>query len=140
MLRRIGGLNRQKRRCCLPKRHTTIRTHTSSHTPSLSLSWPLLLLYVWHAAHFKARTMRHNTVCLGNSLLLHHSLLRCTFLSGLLLRSLTLFPNFDSTETLKQLLLAQPSHKRDSLPPSPIALSFPLITNEQKRCQPHAQK
>lgn len=28
MLRRIGGLNRQKRRCRLPEIHTTIRTHT----------------------------------------------------------------------------------------------------------------
>lgn len=136
----LGGSTGRKDDAVCLEIHTTIRTHLLTHTPSLPLSWPLLLLYVWHAACFKGRTTRHNTVCLGNSLLLHHSLLRCTFLSALLLRSLTLFPNFDSTETLKQLLLAQPSHRSDSLPPSPIAPSFPLVTSKQKIHQPRSQK
>ena len=123
MLRRTGGLNRQKRGCCLPEvytqthidTHTHTHTQTSSHTPPSSLSWPLLRLYVWHAVCFKARTTRHNTVCLGNSLPLHHSLVLCTSLSASLLCSLTPFPNSDSMETLIELLLAQPSHKSDAL-------------------------
>lgn len=108
--------------------HTPQLTQTLSRSPS----WPLLLLYVWHAACFKARTMRHNTVCLGNSLLLHHSLFLCTSLSVWLFDSHTLFSYSDYTETLKEPLLAQPFHK--------APLPFPRISNEQKRWQPHAQK
>lgn len=134
MLRRTGGLNRQKRGCGLPEVYTHTRTNTHTHTP-FSLSWPLLLLYVWHAVCFKARTTRHNTVCLGNSLPLHHSLLLCTSLSLPRFSALTLFPNSDSTETLKELSLAQPCHKSDAL-----SLSFPPVANEQRRRQRHAQK
>lgn len=108
--------------------HTPQLTKTLSRSPS----WPLLLLYVWHAACFKARTMRHNTVFLGNSLLLHHSLFLCTSLSVWLFDSHTLFSYSDYTETLKEPLLAQPFHK--------APLPFPRIANEQKRWQPHAQK
>ena len=137
MLRRTGGLNRQKRGCRLPEMYTHTKK-TSSHTPPSSLSWPLRLLYVWHAVCFKDRTTRHNTVCLGNSLPLHHSLVLCTSLSALLVCSLTPFPNSDSMETQTELLLAQPPTK--ATPSLSLSLSTSRSQQAGETATPHAQK
>lgn len=71
-------------------------THTSPNIPSL-LSVMASALTVCVARSFEATTTRHNTVYLGNSLPLHHSLLLCTSLfrslrhiSAPLLSSLTM--------------------------------------------------
>lgn len=73
----------------LPEHSTTF--------PPLSQSWPLLLLYVWHAA-LKPQ-LRGTALSVWGILYLYMTPLHISlFLSASYLCSLTLFPNYDSTE------------------------------------------
>lgn len=138
MLRRTG----EKRMLSAWSAHTHTNTHTPIHTytniPSL-LSVMASALTVCVARSFEATTTRHNTVYLGNSLPLHHSLLLCTSL----FRSLSHIsaPSLSSlTMTLRKPWENFCLHSFLTKVMPSLSLSFPPIANQQKRQQPHAQK
>lgn len=110
-------------------------THPSWNKPSLSHRHGLCSYCMCGTQHALKPELWGTTLLARGILYLCITLFLCTSLSVLLLHSHTLFSNSDYTETLKELLVAQRSHKSNpSLP------SFPLMPNEQKRWQTHAQK